>query len=178
MLPRFFNDTIVVANHAEAGLSLRSFRGDKRLDKILSELKSGDYVFIQFGHNDMKEKGEGIGALTSYKTDLESYVAAIKDKGATPVLVTSMYRRRFSSEGQLEDSLGDYPLANRQVAREQAVTLIDLHEMSGRLFVALGPEQSKRAFVHFPANAFPNRPEALKDDSHFSNYGAYPSRIG
>jgi lysophospholipase L1-like esterase len=173
MLPRFFDGTVAVANHAESGRTLRSFRGDRRLDKILSLAKAGDYVFIQFGHNDMKEKGEGIGALTSYKKDLESYVGKIKETGATPVLVTSMYRRRFSPEGQLQDTLGDYPLASRQVAQEQGLTLIDLHEMSGKVFSALGTEPSKKAFLHFPAGTFPGQKDALKDDTHFSAYGGY-----
>lgn len=173
MLPRFFNDTVAVANHAESGRTLRSFRGDRRLDKILSLVQPGDYVFIQFGHNDMKEKGEGIGALTSYKKDLESYVSAVKTKGATPVLVTSMYRRRFSPDGKLQDSLGDYPLANVRVAREQGLTLIDLHDMSGKLFAALGPSDSKRAFVHYPMGTFPGQRESLKDDTHFNAFGGY-----
>ncbi|HEV7300695.1 MAG TPA: rhamnogalacturonan acetylesterase [Tepidisphaeraceae bacterium] len=173
MLPRFFNDTVAVANHAESGRALRSFRAQRRFDKIISLARPGDYVFIQFGHNDMKEKGEGIGAMTSFKADLESYVREVQAKGATPVLVTSMYRRRFSSDGKLQDSLGDYPRATRAVAAEQNLTLIDLHEMSGTLFTTLGEADSKRAFLHYPANTLPGQSAPLKDDSHFSAYGGY-----
>ena len=173
MLPRFFPAGVAVANHAESGLSLASFRGSARLDKILSSLLPGDYVFIQFGHNDQKEKGEGVGAFTTYAQSLRDYVAAIRAKGGEPVLVTPMYRRRFNEQGELFDTLGDYPPAVRQVAKELVVPLIDLHAQSARLFSALGPEKSIAAFVHFPANAYPGQPRDVKDDTHFSPYGAY-----
>jgi lysophospholipase L1-like esterase len=172
MLTRFFPAGVAIANHAESGLSLASFRNSNRLEKILSTLKPGDYVFIQFGHNDMKEKGEGVGPFTTYAADLRSYVEAIRAKSGKPVLVTSMYRRRFD-QGRLVDTLGDYPAAVRQVSKEKKVPLIDLHEMSRRLITALGPEQSKLAFVHFPAGAYPGQDKDVKDDTHFSAYGAY-----
>ena len=172
MLPRFFPAGVAIANHAESGLSLASFRKSNRLEKILSTLKAGDYVFIQFGHNDMKEKGEGVGPFTTYADDLRSYIRVIRAQGGEPVLVTSMYRRRFD-RGILIDTLGDYPVAVRQVAREQHVPLIDLHEMSRRLLTALGPEESKLAFVHFAGGAYPGQDKDVKDDTHFSSYGAY-----
>ena len=172
MLPRFFPAGVAVANHAESGLSLASFRGSGRLEKILSLLKPGDYVLIQFGHNDMKEKGDGVGPFTSYAADLRGYAEAIRAKGGEPVFITSMYRRRFE-KGALVDTLGDYPVAVRQIAQEQQIPLIDLHAMSRRLFTALGPDQSKQAFVHFPAGAYPGQAKEVKDDTHFSSYGAY-----
>lgn len=172
MLTRFFPAGVAVANHAESGLSLASFRGSFRLEKILTELRPGDYVFIQFGHNDQKEKGEGVGAFTTYAQALRDYVSAIRAKGGEPVLVTSMYRRRFNDQGALFDTLGDYPAAVRQVAQETQTPLIDLHAMSARFFSALGPEQSKLAVVHFPAGAYGSA-KAVKDDTHFSPYGAY-----
>jgi lysophospholipase L1-like esterase len=172
MLPRFFKPSVAVANYAESGRALYSFRGEHRLDKILSLIKPGDYLFVQFGHNDQKDKTPGAGAFTSYKKNLEEYVAAAKAKGATPVLVTPMYRRRFD-KGQLQESLGDYPAAVRKVAEEQKVALIDLHEMSGKLFQAMGEEGTKKAFVFYPANSFPGQKEELKDNTHFNVYGAY-----
>jgi lysophospholipase L1-like esterase len=172
VLPRFFKPTVAVANYAESGRALYSFRSEKRLDKILSVIKGGDYLFIQFGHNDQKDKSPGAGAFTSYKRKLEEYVAATRAKGATPVLVTPMYRRRFDG-GKLQESLGDYPAAVRKVAEEQKVALIDLHEMSGKLFGAMGEEGTKKAFVFFPANSFPGQKEELKDNTHFNAYGAY-----
>lgn len=172
MLTRFFPAGVAVANHAESGLSLASFRGSFRLEKILSELRPGDYVFIQFGHNDQKEKGEGVGAFTTYAQSLRDYISAIRAKKGEPVLVTPMYRRRFDDRGGLFDTLGDYPAAVRQIARETGTPLIDLHAMSARLLSALGPEKSKAAFVHFPAGAYGSE-KAVKDDTHFSPYGAY-----
>lgn len=173
MLPRYFPAGVAIANHAESGLSLASFRGQKRLDKILSTIRPGDYVLIQFAHNDQKEKGEGVGAFTTYAASLRSYVDAIRAKDGIPVLVTSMYRRRFDAEGKVQDSLGDFPTAMRQVAKEKKTPLIDLHAMSAKLFGALGAEPSKAAFVHFKAGSFPGQDKDLKDDTHFSPYGAY-----
>lgn len=171
MLPRFFAQGVAVANHAESGLSLASFKGSARLDKILSTLKAGDYVFIQFGHNDQKEKGENVGAFTTYAASLRDYVNAIVAKGGNPVLVTPMYRRRFK-DGVLVETLGDYPEAVRRVAAEKKVPCIDLHEMSGRFFTALGADKSVAAVVHFPAGAYGSA-KAVNDDTHFSSYGAY-----
>lgn len=172
MLPRFFAPGVAVANHAESGLSFATFERSRRLEKILSTLRPGDYVFMQFAHNDQKEKGEGVGAFTTYAESARRFVRAVREAGGRPVLVTSMYRRRFDAEGRLYDTLDDYPVALRQVAAELSVPLIDLHAMSARVFAALGAEGSKAAFVHFPAGAYGSA-EAVKDDTHFSPYGAY-----
>jgi lysophospholipase L1-like esterase len=160
MLPRFFKPRVAVANYAESGETLRSFIGAHRLDKILSVIKPGDYLFIQFGHNDMKEKGEGVGAFTTYKASLEQMIDAANEKGATPVLLTPMNRRSFDSSGHITNTHGDYPDAVRQTAQERGVTLIDLHAMTKPLYEAWGPEQSERAF-------------APKDKTHHNNYGSY-----
>jgi lysophospholipase L1-like esterase len=172
MLPRFFPAGVAIANHAESGLSLATFRGAGRLEKILNLIKPGDYVFIQFGHNDQKETGEGVGAYTTYASGLRDYIAAIREKGGEPVLITSMYRRRFTGT-LLYDTLGDYPAAVRLIADEQHVPFIDLHAMSGKIISSLGTELSKKAFVHFPAGTYPGQPKDVKDDTHFSSYGAY-----
>ena len=173
MLPRFFGDKIAVANHAESGETLRSSAGANRLNKVLSTLKPGDYVFLQFGHNDQKEKGEGVGAFTTYKTELKRYVAEIRKKGGLPILVTSMNRRRFDTDGKIVSTLGDYPDAVRQTAGEEKVPLIDLNAMSKTLFEALGTQGTLKAFVHYPAGTFPGQTSELKDDTHFNAYGAY-----
>jgi lysophospholipase L1-like esterase len=162
-----------VANHAESGEALRAFRSEKRLEKLLSQIKPGDYLLIQFGHNDMKEKGEGVGPFTSFKRDLEDYVNRGRGRGANVVLLTPMCRRRFGEDGKIQNTHSDYPQAVRQVAKEQDVPLIDLQVMSKSLYEAMGPENSKKAFVHYPANTFPGQDKALKDDTHFNNYGAY-----
>src|ERR1035437_5738352 len=110
MLPSFFvPEKVAVANYAESGESLSSFIGEKRFEKELSLMKPGDYAFVQFGHNDRKQKGPGIGAFTSYKKDLKYFIAEVKKKGGIPVLVTSMQRRSFDSTGKIKETLGDYP---------------------------------------------------------------------
>jgi lysophospholipase L1-like esterase len=170
MLPRFFLPGVVIANHAESGETTRSFVTEKRLDKVMSVIKSGDYLFIQFAHNDMKP---GAVSLDDYKRLLADYIAQTRAKGATPVLVTSMNRRTFDDSGHITNSFGGYPDAMREVAAQQKVALIDLNAMSKTLFETLGPEGSIKAFMHYPANAYANQPKAIDDDTHFNSYGAY-----
>jgi lysophospholipase L1-like esterase len=170
MLPRFFLPGIVIANHAESGETTRSFVTEHRLAKIMTTIKPGDYLFIQFAHNDMKP---GAVSLDDYKKLLADYIAQTRAKGATPVLVTSMNRRTFDDAGHITNSFGDYPAAMREVATQQKVTIIDLNAMSKTLFEAMGPEGSIKAFMHYPANAYPNQPKAIDDDTHFNSYGAY-----
>jgi len=160
MLTRFFKPGIAIANNAESGESLRSSLGAHRLDKVLSTMKRGDYLIIQYGHNDEKEKGEGIGAFTTYKADLKKFVAGARKRGGIPVLVTPVQRRTFDQQGKVTNSHGDYPEAVRQLAREENVPLIDLNVMSKTLYEAWGAEPSKRAFA-------PN------DNTHHDNYGSY-----
>jgi lysophospholipase L1-like esterase len=170
MLPRFFRPGVVIANHAESGETTRSFVGEQRLAKIMSLIQPGDYLFIQFGHNDQRANGVSLG---EYKKLLVDYIAQIQAKGATPVLVTSPNRRTFDTEGKVTNSLFGYPDAMRQVAMQQHVALIDLNAMSKTLFEALGLKGTYRAFLHYPANSFPNQPDAIENNEHFSDYGAY-----
>jgi len=170
MLPRFFTHGVVLANHAESGETTRSFIAEHRLEKIMSLIKPGDYLLIQFGHNDMKL---GAVPIDEYQKLLVDYIKQTRAKGATPVLVTSVNRRTFDDSGHITNSFGPYPGAMREVSAAQHVALIDLNAMSKTLFEALGPEESKKAFMHYPANAYPNQTEAINDDTHFSSYGAY-----
>jgi lysophospholipase L1-like esterase len=174
MIPAFLvPQKAVVANYAESGEALNSFVSAKRLAKILSLIKAGDYLFVEFGHNDMKQKGVGKGAFTSYKENLQLYITEVKKKGGIPVLVTSMHRRRFDSTGHIINTLEDYPDAVRQTAKEEKVALIDLNAMSKTLYEAWGEINSLKAFVHYPANTFPGQDKKLEDNTHFSPYGAY-----
>jgi lysophospholipase L1-like esterase len=170
MLPRFFTPGIVIANHAESGETIKSFVGEHRLAKVMSLIQPGDYLFIQFGHNDMKP---GAVSLDEYKKLLIDYIAQTQAKRATPVLVTSMNRRTFDATGKITNSLAGYPDAVREIASQQKIALIDLNAMSRTLFEAMGSDGSMQAFMHFPANAFPNQTEAISDDTHFNKYGAY-----
>ncbi len=170
MLPRFFLPGIVVANHAESGETTRAFVAEHRLAKIMTTMKPGDYLFIQFAHNDMKP---GAVSLDDYKKLLDDYIAQTRAKGATPVLVTPMNRRTFDDAGKITNSFGPYPDAVREVAADQKVALIDLNAMSKTLFEAMGPEGTLKAFMHYPANSFPGQTAAIADDTHFNSYGAY-----
>lgn len=173
MITRFFKPGVAIANHAESGLTLGSFLGSHRLDKVLSIIKPGDYLFIEFGHNDQKEKGKDDGAFNSYTQRLKFFVDKTKSAGAIPVIVTSTSRRSFGPDNKTINTLGDYPAAARKVASEMGVSLIDLNTMSAKLYDALGVEPSKLAFVHYPANTFPGQDMALADNTHFNGYGAY-----
>lgn len=174
MFPSFFKPgKVSVANYAESGETLSGFIAERRFAKMLSLMKKGDYAFVEFGHNDQKQKGEGIGAFTTYKKNLEFFISEVRKKGGIPVLVTSVQRRRFNDEWKIEETLGDYPAAVRQTAQEQKTALIDLNALSKTMYEAWGPEASIKAFVHFPANTFPNQPKALEDNTHFTPFGAY-----
>jgi lysophospholipase L1-like esterase len=158
MLPRFFKPGVAVANHAESGESLRSSLGAKRLDKVLSTMKAGDYLLIQYGHNDMKEHGPDVGPFTSYRADLKRFIAGARQHDGIPVLVTSMHRKRLDDSGKVINTLGDYPEAVRRTAKEENVALIDLNVMSKALYEALGPQNIGKAF---------------QDGTHHNNYGSY-----
>lgn len=170
MLPRFFRPGVVIANHAESGETTRSFVNEQRLAKVMSLIQPGDYLFIQFAHNDQKPHAVSI---EEYRKLLVDYVSQAHAKGATPVLVTSMNRRTFDEDGKITNSLGLYPQTMRDVADQEHVALIDLNAMSKTLFEAMGPEGTLKAFMHYPANAFPNQTEAISDNTHFNKYGAY-----
>jgi lysophospholipase L1-like esterase len=173
MLPRFLDDKVCVANYAESGEAANSFASAGRLRKILTKIKPGDYVFVEFGHNDQKQKGPNDGPWASYTTNLRRYIVDTRAHGGIPVLVTSMHRRNFDDQGKVNNTLGEYPDAVRKLAADENVTLIDLNAMSKVLYEAWGPTESIKAFVHYPANTFPNQPKALADNTHFNSYGGY-----
>jgi lysophospholipase L1-like esterase len=164
MLPRFFKPDVAVANHAESGETLKSFLSEFRLAKILGLIKPGDWLFIQFGHNDEKKNWPQTyaDAHTTYAAYLRTYIAEARLRGATPVLVTSMQRRTFDAHGKIKNTHGDYPAVVREIAHEQDVPLIDLDRMSVAFYEALGPDRAPLAF-----NA------GGRDPTHHDNYGAY-----
>ena len=160
MLTRFFSSDVAVVNHAESGESLRSSFGAKRLEKVLLTARPGDWALIQFGHNDMKERGEGVGAFTTYQASLRQFTAALRERGVQVVLVTPMHRRTFADDGKLRNSHGDYPESVRRASKEESVPLIDLHALSAQLYEAFGPEKSGVLFKS-------------GDGTHHNNFGAY-----
>ncbi|MGO4770551.1 rhamnogalacturonan acetylesterase [Flavobacterium sp. W22_SRS_FK3] len=171
-ITNYFDDSVVVANYAVSGSALPSFKAGNRLKKILSLIKKGDYLFVEFAHNDEKIKGEGNGAWGSYSTLLTEFVQAARDKGAIAVLVTPTQRRSFNENGTLKETHGDFPAAMRTVAQKNNVSLIDVTKMTTELYETWGDEPSRKAFVQYPANTFPGQVKALEDNTHFNSFGA------
>jgi len=171
-ITNYFDDSVVVANYAYSGSSLSSFKNGNRLKKILTQIKKGDYLFVEFGHNDEKIKGEGNGAWGSYSDLLAEFVQSAKEKGAIPVLVTPTQRRFFNENGTLNETHGDFPAAMRAVAQKNNIALIDVTKMTTELYEAWGDEPSRKAFVQYPANTFPGQEKALDDNTHFNSFGA------
>jgi lysophospholipase L1-like esterase len=137
----YFQDTVKVVNLAASGRSTKTFIGEGRWAKALAE--KPQFVLIQFGHNDShaKDHPEATDAATDYRDYLRRYVTEARGIGAVPVFVTPMQRRTFSADGKLNDILGPYADAMKAIAAELHVPLVDLHEMSGALYVKLGPEK-------------------------------------
>jgi len=170
-ITNYFDKTIVVANYAYSGSSLSSFKNSNRLKKILLEIKKGDYLFVEFGHNDEKIKGTGNGAWESYSDLLMEFIQSAKEKGAIPVLVTPTQRRFFNENGTLKETHGDFPAAMRAVAQKNNVALIDITKLTTELYETWGDEVSRKAFVQYPANTFPGQEKVLEDNTHFNSFG-------
>ncbi len=173
MLPRFLSDSVAVANYAESGECASTFIAVGRLDKALSQMKAGDYILIEFGHNDQKLRGPGVGAFYSFATYIKTFIDEAMSRGAQPVLITPTCRRMFSDDGHILDTHEDYPDALRWIAQREQIPLLELNERTRTLFETLGVDGSKQAFVHYPANTFPGQTDELKDNTHFNPYGAY-----
>lgn len=173
MITRWFGPQVVIANFAESGLSCTTFLAQLRLDKILSQLKKGDYVIVEFGHNDEKEKKAGDGAWYSYSRNLKIFADRVRAAGGNIIFCTPTARRSFDADGHIINTHGDYPEAMKTVAQREQVPVIDLTRMSTTFYEALGVEGSKRALVHYPANTFANQEKPLADNTHFNPYGAW-----
>ena len=171
-ITQYFNDEIVVANYAVSGSALNSFKASGRLKKILSLIKPGDYLIIEFGHNDEKIKGEGNGAFGLYSNLLTEYIQSAREKGAIPILSTPTQRRAFNADGTLKPTHGDFPDAMRAVAKKTNTPLIDCTELTTQLYESWGDAISRKAFVQYPANTFPGQEKALEDNTHFNSFGA------
>jgi len=174
LLPNYFTNEIEIQNHAVNGRSTKSFINEHRWDTVMSRLKAGDFVMIQFGHNDEKiEKPEvGAPAHTLYKENLVRFINDVRSKGASPILITPVMRRSFDSTGKFVDSHGDYPAVVKEVGTQMNVAVIDLHQSSEALIVKEGIENSKRLFLHIPAGHFKTQKGVREDNTHFSEYGA------
>jgi lysophospholipase L1-like esterase len=168
-LPRFFQTGVAVANHAESGESAISFLSEQRFAEIIAIIKPGDYFFVQFAHNDQKVQN----GLPRYIQIMTDFVAQVRAKGATPIIVTAQNRNSFDEDGHIKDTLGGYPQASRQIAADTKTALIDLNAMSKTMFEAMGPEGAKHAFMNFKAGSYPGVERDIADSTHFNNFGAY-----
>ena len=174
MFPRWFDSSIAISNHAESGLTARTFLGGNRLEKILTMMRPGDYVVCEFGHNDEKEHRPGDGAWYHYVYNLKIFIDKVRQAGGHIIFCTPTQRRAWQSDNQhILDTHGDFPAAMCSVAEREQVPVIDLNGMTRTFFETLGFEGSKKALVHYPAHTYPNQDKPLADNTHFNPYGAY-----
>lgn len=175
MIPRWFTERVAISNHAESGLTARTFIAGHRLEKVLSMLRPHDIVICEFGHNDQKEHQPGDGAWYHFQYQLKIFIDQVRKAGGNLIFVTPTQRRSFdnATHTKIQETHGNYPDAMRDVARREGVPVIELHDMTRDFFEALGFEGSKKSLVHYPANTFPGQEKALEDNTHFNPYGAY-----
>lgn len=174
VIAQFFNEKIIIDNHAVNGRSTKSFIDEGRWQKVKEKINPGDYVFIQFGHNDSKAQDPKRYAnpLTGYRANLECFVIETRSLQATPILITPVARRNFNEHGVLVDTHGLYPLVVHQVSEKLNVDLIDLQRFSEEFIMKLGVEESKKIFLHFEKGEHPFFPDGKTDNTHFSEFGA------
>ena len=174
MLPEFFNDDVEIHNHAKNGRSTKSFLDQGLWQAVLDSLQPGDYVMIQFGHNDQKitDSTRYADPHGAYRRNLQCFVNESRAKEAQPILITPVMRRRFDEHGQFYDTHGDYPGVVREVAAQMQVPLIDLHQSSRELLVSLDEEKTKEIFLWVEPGKYARFPDGKQDNTHFSEYGA------
>jgi pectinesterase len=169
----FDAEKVRIENHAKNGRSTRTFLEEGRWTAIAEKLKPGDYVFIQFGHNDASvEKSDRYAPPAVYRNNLIGFVAEVRNKRATPILFTPVARRRVDNKGEFQDGHSEYPGIVREVAKTFTVPLIDMHRSSSAVLERYGAEGSKQLFLILPASANPNYPNGINDNTHFSPLGA------
>ena len=173
MITYYLDDQIAVANYAESGETATSFRAAGRLAKIVSLMKEGDYIFMEFGHNDQKSDSKvGNGAFYSFQHELKYFVDYARQKGAQAVFCTPTRRRHFDDNNRIKDTHLDYPEAVIFMADREGLPYIDLQRDTKIMYEAWGPETSKHALVHYPAGTWPGQDKAFADDTHFNPFGA------
>jgi lysophospholipase L1-like esterase len=174
MLPQFFKENVTVKNFAVNGRSTKSFIDEGRGDFVVSEIQKGDYVFVQYGHNDQKFKDSlrFTNPLTAYRYNLMKFVNETRKKGDIPVLFNPIVRRKFNEFGVLVDTHGLYPLVMRQVATELSVPFIDLQFKSENLVLSTGREKSKELYLWIKPGQNTVYSRGKQDNTHFSVKGA------
>jgi lysophospholipase L1-like esterase len=161
-------------NRAVNGRSTKSFRELGDWQALLESLSPGDWVVIQFGHNDGKlsDTTRCTDPESEYRSNLERYVRETRTRGAHPVLATSVVRRRFDERGNFYDSHGEYPRVVREVAAEEGVPLLEMEGVTRTLVKRLGEDGSRALYLHFEPGEHPKLPNGLHDDTHYSELGA------
>lgn len=174
VLPQFFTSGIDIRNHAVNGRSSKSFRTEGRWAAVERQLKKGDFVIIEFGHNDqkLKDSTKFTNPYTQYRANLERYVNETRTKGAIPILMTSIVRRNFNENGVLIDTHKEYPLVVRMVANDMKVPFVDMQLLTEQLEISFGPENSKKLHLHYKEREDPYYPKGKEDDTHLSRLGA------
>ncbi|WBL24710.1 rhamnogalacturonan acetylesterase [Zunongwangia sp. HGR-M22] len=174
MLPDLMTDNITIENHAVNGRSSKSFISEGRWKTVYDKLKSGDFVIIQFGHNDQKVNSPDryTNPFTGYRYNLEKYIKETREKGAIPILMTSIVRRNFNENGTLVDTHGEYPLVVRMVAKDFDVPFIDMQWLTEQLEEKYGEEESRSLHLHFAPGEVAYYEKRKDDDTHLSEKGA------
>ena len=168
----FFDSTVEVDNRAKNGRSTKTFIAEGLWQPVADNLHEGDYVFIQFGHNDEVKTKKSYSTEEEFQTNLKRYITETRQKKAIPILLTPVARRKFSELGKLEGTHEVYAQLVRHVAREQKVPLIDMDTKSQALLQQFGPETSKLLFLQLAPGEHPNYPQGKDDNTHFSELGA------
>jgi lysophospholipase L1-like esterase len=171
----FFDSTVQIDNRARGGRSTRTFLSEGRWQPIADSLQEGDYVLMQFGHNDEAKEEKYKDRFTpvpDYKTNLIKFINEARAKKAIPVIITPVSRMRFDKEGKQEETHTEYTAACYEVAKEFKVPLVDLDKMSRELYNRLGPTGTKLLFMQLELGENPSYPEGQKDNTHFNEYGA------
>jgi len=169
----FFDENVVVENRAKNGRSTRTFISEKRWQRINSELTKGDFVIIQFGHNDQsKHKMDRYTAPEEFKANLTSFINNVRAKQAHAILMTPITRRYFNADGSIKDTHPIYADLVRQVAKQTNVTFIDMETITQHYFEQLGNKGSALRFMHILPDLHPNYPNGVKDNTHLNHLGA------
>jgi lysophospholipase L1-like esterase len=168
----FFDSTVTVDNRAKNGRSTRTFIEEGRWKSVADNLKEGDYVLIQFGHNDEVPTKGSYTTPKDFVANLEKFVNDSRSKKAIPVLITPVARRKFNSAGKIKETHAAYTQLVKDVAKKYNVPLIDLDKESQQLLQDLGPDDSKYLYNYLKPGENPHYPEGRSDDTHFNELGA------
>ena len=169
----FWNEHLTVVNKAKNGRSTKTFIAEGLWKQIMDEATAGDYVFIQFGHNDeVKSKVNSYTTPEEFTNNLLRYVRESREKQLIPVLLTPVARRKFDAAGKIEQTHQEYSALVRKVAEEEKVLFIDLDTPSMQLYQQFGVEQSKLLFCQLKPGEHPNYPDGKDDNTHFNELGA------